>query len=180
MSGIGSGHVAILYTDSDCRKFAGFGMSSGTEADVTLESPLELGSYTFYARAGRPLGSDVEEGISVSACSSTSVDYQVVETVPVPVEEPEPAPEVKEETVPDAPSALSLSSPASSPGESATPIIRVEGVSTGDTIMLFTNPSCGTSVDALGMNVAQGNSVDVGVSFFISPRSWKLYFLRSR
>ncbi len=170
VSGVGSGEAAILYTDSDCLHFAGFGMSNGSDADVVLESALELGSYSFYARAARPLGSDMQAGVSVSACSSASVDYELVESLPGPVVE------VETELAP--PSALSMHDPQSASGTNTTPFIRVEGVGPGDVILLFPSDSCGELEDAIGLGLAESTTVDVQVVVPLAVGNHSIYARR--
>ena len=151
VGGAANGDVVELFSDSACSLGLGTATASGPSVEFVVTPALLPGTYSFYAQTTR--------GEGRSQCSLILADYEVTVTVP------------------DAPSALSLSSPAGSPGDSATPVIIVDGVNAGDTIMLFTNPSCGTSVDALGINVAQGNSVDVGVSFLspLEPGSYTFY-----
>lgn len=60
------------------------------------------------------------------------------------------------DVAPAAPSALSLSSPATSPGSVATPVLAVAGVVSGDTVRIFSDPSCSTQK---GIAVASGTSV---------------------
>jgi hypothetical protein len=62
---------------------------------------------------------------------------------------------------PNIPSALSLITPATTPGYITTPTIRVDGVKAGDTIRLFSNSDCSTEI---GLEVAAGDSVDITAS----------------
>jgi hypothetical protein len=63
-------------------------------------------------------------------------------------------------TAPTTPSSLSLISPASSPGTSATPTIRVSGVVIGNTIELFTDSSC-ILLALKGSGTAAGTTIDI-------------------
>ena len=64
-------------------------------------------------------------------------------------------------SAPDVPSALSLITPATSPGYLATPTIRVSGVKSGDTVKIFSDSSCSTE---RGSAVASGATVDITTS----------------
>lgn len=59
---------------------------------------------------------------------------------------------------PDVPSAVALQLPASSPGFSATPTIRVSGVKNGDTVKLYTASNCTTQIAS---GVATGSTIDL-------------------
>lgn len=61
---------------------------------------------------------------------------------------------------PDVPSAVSVVSPSSA-DFSSTPTVRVSGVKNGDTVKLFTDPSCTTEVAS---QVATGSTVDLTTS----------------
>jgi hypothetical protein len=62
---------------------------------------------------------------------------------------------------PSAPTGLSLTTPASSPGFDTTPTITVSGVKSGDTIKLFTNSGCSTEV---GSAVSSGTTIEITTS----------------
>lgn len=68
---------------------------------------------------------------------------------------------VKDTLPPASPISLTLSSPSSSPGFDTTPTIRVGGVSSGDTALLFTDSACTTNV---GSAVSSSSFVDVTTS----------------
>lgn len=61
---------------------------------------------------------------------------------------------------PDTPVSVALVSPAS-PGNSGTPVIRVSGVKSGDTVKLFTDSGCSTEVAS---GVATGPTIDLTTS----------------
>ncbi len=62
---------------------------------------------------------------------------------------------------PSAPTGLSLTTPASSPGFDTTPTITVSGVKSGDTIKLFTDLTCSTEV---GSAVSAGTTIAITTS----------------
>jgi formylglycine-generating enzyme required for sulfatase activity len=64
-------------------------------------------------------------------------------------------------SAPNVPLAIALQSPTSSPSLVATPTIRVSGVKNGDTIKLFTNPTCTTEVASAA---ATGATIDLTTS----------------
>ena len=66
---------------------------------------------------------------------------------------------------------MSLSSPSSSPDEDQTPTIAVSGVVSGQTVKLYTDSSCSTSV---GSATASGTTVDV-TSSSLSRGSYTFY-----
>ena len=127
VSGVASGQSVTLYSNSSCTTSVGTGTSTGTSIDITSSS-LNSGSYTFYA--------NVTENSQTSTCSTANVGYGVRPTVP---------------------SGLSLSSPTSTPNEDQTPTITVSGVVSGQTVKLYTDSSCTTSV---GSVTASGTTVD--------------------
>ncbi len=61
-------------------------------------------------------------------------------------------------TPPPAPTTLALVLPVSSPGNNATPVIRVGGVASGDTVSLFTDSGCTQSVAS---QTAAGTTIDL-------------------
>jgi formylglycine-generating enzyme required for sulfatase activity len=62
---------------------------------------------------------------------------------------------------PSAPTGLTLTTPASSPGFDTTPTITVSGVKSGDTIKLFTDLTCSTEV---GSAVSAGTTIAITTS----------------
>ena len=72
---------------------------------------------------------------------------------------------------PTTPSGLSLNSPSSSPDEDQTPTIRVSGVASGQSITLYSNSSCTTSV---GSGTSTGTSIDI-TSSSLNPGSYTFY-----
>ena len=117
IEGVAAGDSVMVFTDSGCETSADISgvttLEGGSvEVNIGLWSPLNPGSYTFYAQA-------IRNGIA-SACSHASVSYQVLES-----------------TGPRPPSALSMINPAASSGVNAVPIVRVEGVDAGDLVLIF-------------------------------------------
>jgi formylglycine-generating enzyme required for sulfatase activity len=72
---------------------------------------------------------------------------------------------------PNVPSALTLITPASSPGFSETPTIQVSGVKNGDTVKLFTDNTCATEVAS---GVAASSTINLTTSV-LAPGSYTLY-----
>ena len=128
ISGVVSGQTVKLFSDSSCSTEKGSGTSSGTTINITSSS-LSIGSYTFYA--------EITENSQTSTCSTASISYAVRPTTPT---------------------GLSLSSPTTSPDNDTTPTITVYGVSTGQSVTLFTDSSCSTSV---GSGTSTGTSIDI-------------------
>ena len=50
---------------------------------------------------------------------------------------------------PTSPTAMTLNSPASSPGNDDTPTLDVDGVTIGDTVYIYTDASCSTQVGSV-------------------------------
>lgn len=76
-------------------------------------------------------------------------------------------------TAPSAPSSLALSTPTSSPGYIQTPIITIGGVTSGDTVKLFTDNTCTTQVgsatsSATSVNVTSSTLADATYTFYAS------------
>lgn len=62
---------------------------------------------------------------------------------------------------PDMPSGLSIVSPLSSPSLDATPVIKVSGVKSGDTIRLYSDNTCTTEIAS---ETASGTTIDIATS----------------
>ncbi len=78
--------------------------------------------------------------------------------------------------VPEAPTALSLVSPASSPGTLDPPVVRVSGVSMGDTVTLYGDSGCTV---ARGSAASSGSTVDITASVIGSDGQLVYYANRS-
>jgi hypothetical protein len=74
-----------------------------------------------------------------------------------------------------APTLLSLTTPASSPGNVADPIVTVQGVAAGDTVTLYRDSGCATQV---GIATSIGTSVDI-TAVSLSPDSYTFYARRT-
>ena len=68
-------------------------------------------------------------------------------------------------TAPSAPSSLALQTPSASPNVSATPIIRIGGVVSGDSVSLFSDSSCST---LRGSGTASGATIDITSSSLVN------------
>ena len=79
---------------------------------------------------------------------------------------------VTEETLPETPSGLVLKTPSSSPGNVTTPEITISGVTSGNTVKLFTDSGCTAQV---GSAVAGGASVDITVGAPLSEGGYTFY-----
>ena len=145
VSGVVSGDIIRLYTDSSCSTEVGSGTASGTSINIT-SSALTEGTHDFYARSEDTLG-------NTSACSASTVTY------------------VLDTTAPSAPSGLALNNPATSPSNDTTPEITVNGVVSGDTVRLFTDSSCSTQV---ATGTASGTSIDL-TSSVLTDGSYDFY-----
>jgi hypothetical protein len=77
-------------------------------------------------------------------------------------------------TVPAAPSALSLVTPASSPSMVTTPIIQVAGVSVGDTVSLYTDSTCLIGNLKGSATVASGTTVNI-TSSVLTDNTYAFY-----
>jgi hypothetical protein len=77
-----------------------------------------------------------------------------------------------ESSPPLPPTGFTLKVPASSPGLDSTPTITTSGVVSGNTVRLFTDPSCTTEV---GSAVSSGTSVDVSIGTALSVSAHNLY-----
>jgi hypothetical protein len=74
-----------------------------------------------------------------------------------------------------APTLLTLTTPASSPGNLADPIVTVQGVAAGDTVTLYRDSGCATQV---GSATSIGSSVDI-TAVSLSPDSYTFYAKRT-
>ncbi|MCA9324453.1 hypothetical protein KDA23_00065, partial [Candidatus Saccharibacteria bacterium] len=74
---------------------------------------------------------------------------------------------------PPAPTGIVLKAPLSSPDNVDTPTVTVSGISSGNTINVYTNSGCSSSV--VGSAVAGGTSVDVTASPALSEATYNFY-----
>lgn len=143
VSGVLSGETVRLYSDLSCSIQIASATASATTHNFAL-GPLSEGTYNFYSTR--------TSGSQISGCSAT-VQY------------------VLDLTAPSAPSGLALSSPSTSPGNDTTPTITVSGVTSGDTIKLFTDSACSTQV---GSGAASGTSINL-TSSTLTAGSYSFY-----
>lgn len=132
VSDVTAGDSVTLYSAAGCS----VGALVSTQTAATTYSDfllvgLTAGTQSYYAKVTDTAGLS-------SSCSSTAASWTI------------------DLTAPSAPSTLSLSSPSTSPNSDSTPSIDVSGVSSSDTIKLFTDSSC-TSQVASG--AAAGSSI---------------------
>ncbi|MCK5072019.1 MAG: hypothetical protein KAQ98_01235, partial [Bacteriovoracaceae bacterium] len=147
VSGIETGYTVKIYSDSDCStSVVGSATSSGTNVNVTLSTSLTPdGSYTFYSTA-----TDTDSNISV--CSAASAGYTLDTTSP-------------------ATPSLTLSDPASTPGNDDTPTFEVTGIEIDDTIRIYTDAGCTV---LKGSKVATATTENV-VSSALADASYTFY-----
>ena len=138
VSGVEEGAIVTLYSDSSCANAISDSVKVpqwGNAVSVTSHS-LGDGSQdeevSFYA-------TQIDRAGNISPCSSASVSYIADFIAPAP------------------PSALSLSNPSTSPGNSPTPVILVEGIEEGASATLYSDSSC-TSAISSAQTVAAGQS----------------------
>ena len=159
VAGVEEGATVTLYSDNSCSTQASDGVQvGGGESSVSIVGyPLEEGTTTFYA-AGR------DEAGNKSLCSSMGVSY------------------VLDVTAPDAPGALVLEEPNTSPGTNPTPTLRVSRVEIGATLILYSDSSCDTQVsdgvqvldDESGVSITSRSlgdgTQDIEVTFYAAQR----------
>ena len=119
VSGQDEGDIVSLYTDSNCLTTSqiGFAAVSSGEAIISLD-PGKItseGLYTFHGKSSDQAGNQ-------SPCSTAMLSYSV------------------DLTAPNNPSAVSLET--SSPGMTATPSVRVDGLTPGDTLAIYIDGGC--------------------------------------
>lgn len=131
ISGVASGNIVRLFTDSSCSSEVSNGIATGASINLVSQA-LAAGVYNFYAsQTSRVAGS--------SSCSTATVAYEYV--VPLP-----------------APTTLTLQNPSTSPGIDPTPTIRVGGVLSGERVRLYANNTCSVQV---ANGVASGASINL-------------------
>jgi len=130
VSGTTSGDTISIYTDASCTALVTSTTAAAASTTVTLPTLTE-GSYNFYAKAKDPAG-------NASGCTATPVAY------------------VLDLTAPANPSSLVLNTPATNPGNLASPIFQVNGVIAGDTVGLYQDAVCTSLVTS---NLAAGTSI---------------------
>jgi phosphatidylethanolamine-binding protein (PEBP) family uncharacterized protein len=126
--------IIRVYTENTCDTET----ENATAVSAALNISLTVSGdavYEFWAASEDAVG-------NVSACSSTSVVYELDQSI-------------------NAISSITLISP-SSPGNVATPIFRIGGVESGDTVKIYSSGSCFAN-EQMGFAVSTGTTVDVQV-----------------
>ena len=159
VSGVVEGASVTLFFDSSCKTKASAEVKvEKGESEVSITSK-NLGDedveVTFYA-AGR------DGAGNKSPCSKASLSY------------------VLDLTAPAAPTGLSLSDPATSPGKYATPLILVEGVEKGAKVTLYRDSSCDHAISqvqtvsagqtSIAINSDHLGSSDITVDYYSAQR----------
>ncbi len=147
VSGVVSGHTVRLYKDSSCSLQVGSGTAYSTTITIT-SSTLSIGTYEFHARDLNPQG-------DASDCSTSFVSYQLLS--------------------PPTPSALSLSSPSTSPNTDPTPTILVSGVGSDVVVKLYTDSGCTAEV---GSGNAYATTIQL-TSAALTPENTYNFYARS-
>ena len=150
VSGVQIGHLVKVYTNRECTNLVGSGYASSNYADITISALSSDGSYSFYSNSLNSLD-------QASDCSSASVNY-TLDRVP-----------------PNLPTNIFINHPTSVESNDPTPNITVEGVSSGDTVKIFSDSSC-TSIK--GTATATSSSVEV-TSSEVLEGTHKFYVLSS-
>ncbi|MCK5073707.1 MAG: hypothetical protein KAQ98_09795, partial [Bacteriovoracaceae bacterium] len=146
VTGITIGDTIGLYSDSNCSVSKGATIVDTATEYITSDVLTVDATYTFYVNSTDPVG-------NISDCSVAGAMY------------------VLDITPPSAPSGLSLIDPATTPRNDPTPEIQVNGVISGDTIGLYSDSGCVTSV---GTGVSTGTTISITTSE-LENGSYKFY-----
>ena len=159
VSGVEEGASVTLFFDSSCKTKASAEVKvEKGESEVSITSK-NLGDedveVTFYATQRDGVGKK-------SPCSKASLSY------------------VLDLTAPAAPTGLSLSDPATSPGKYPTPLILVEGVEEGAKVTLYRDSSCDHAISqvqtvsagqtSVAINSDHLGSSDITVDYYSAQR----------
>lgn len=131
LGGVVSGETINLYSNSSCTVLVGSAVAAGTTVDIT-SSALSKGTISFYTKTTNTLAS--------TTCSGVLLSYNYLGPLPTMA------------------TSMSLQNPSSSPNTISTPTIRLSGVVAGETVGLYSNATCTSS---LGSSVALGTTVDI-------------------
>ncbi|MEA9358559.1 hypothetical protein SHI21_20145 [Bacteriovorax sp. PP10] len=129
--GMVSGETGNLYVDSNCSQSYGSALVSGTTATI-ISSQLAPGVNQFYTNSTNTAGT--------GTCSAALLSYNYLGVLPTSA------------------TALTLSTPSTSPNYVSTPTFMASGVSNGDTVNLYTDASC---LSLVGIATSTGGSVYV-------------------
>ncbi|WP_413288297.1 Ig-like domain-containing protein [Bdellovibrio sp. HCB337] len=148
VDGLVAGDTVKIYLDSLCISEAASMVTASSPQTLTVTPALSVsGNYFIYAKALDAYG-------NASACSTAFATYTL------------------DITAPSAPTGLSLTTPASSPGNVNAPIITVSGVSSGDSIGLYSDATCSSIV---GGGIAGGVNIAIGAITLSSDGSYDYY-----
>jgi phosphatidylethanolamine-binding protein (PEBP) family uncharacterized protein len=148
-SSLAGSETIRVWTDAGCTAEIASGTAAGINLNVTVTLVTD-DDYDFWATAEDALGNR-------SACSTTTIAYTLDSQI-------------------SAITSINLASPATSPGNVATPTVTVAGVGVDDTVKLYTSGSCFVS-EQIGFAVATGASVVVGVDAgeFVTDGTYNIY-----
>ncbi len=157
VGGVTSGDTVSLYSDSSCTTLLGSSVASSTTIDLSPDNALSDGTYNFYAKSTYVnTNANASTTTLSSSCSSAHAQYVL-------------------DTLISSPTGLTVTSPTVTPSPSVTPIIRVSGVSNGDTVYLFTDSSCTSQIASA---TSTGTSVDIVTSIPAGDAVWDFYATR--
>lgn len=134
VSGVETNASVKLFKDSQCISEVGSATSSSDSVSINA-TLTESGTYSLYAKQTDSFG-------NVSSCSTAFVNYVLV---------------IDGST----PSGLVMVDPASSDGNDTTPTVRVEGVTLGGIVYVYSDNNC-TQV------VASGTAIDTAIDLTVS------------
>lgn len=147
---LSNGDVVLNKTGSaDCSSVVVAG--AGATRTITLSSCTGDGTVGITLPAATVTDSAGNTSLSASSSSQITIDN----------------------TAPTAPSALARQSPTTTPNTDSTPTIRVSGVTSGDTVAIYTSSSC-TLVSQKGSATASGATVDI-TSSALTENSFTFY-----
>lgn len=134
VSGLITGGHLYVFSDQNCNTQIYSATITGTTQYVTI-SNLAEGEYTYYARQADTQG-------SFSNCSNSSVTYEV-------------------DLSAQAPSSISLVSPATTPSGDTTPTLLVSGVETNASVKIYKDSQC---ISEVGSATSSSDSVSIDAS----------------
>jgi len=144
IGGLFSNSTVRLYSDSFCQNQIMSLVTDNETLDFNV-SALPVGVHSFYA-------TQETEAENRSICSTEFDSYEVI------------AP-------PNAPLGLALINPSTSPGNIATPTIRVSGVASGNRVRLFTDSLCGNEISN---GIASNTNLDLVIPA-LAPGVYNFY-----
>lgn len=142
--GVVDGETVKIYRDSSCSFELGSAIANGSTAVITSEQ-LAVGTHNFYTKS---ININNETN-----CSGLMTSYKYLGISP------------------QIASAMDLQSPAVSPGIDSTPTFVLDGVLSGETVKIYTNPAC---TDEVGSANAFATSVTI-TSSPLAPGFYTFY-----